>query len=158
MVISLILPHLKGIPVLSYSSSVFLTAGPLIHLPFSGFLNTVTSWKIHICVVLYDKKWLRPLFSWHLGQNFLVLFICFILVFAYPLNTIDSATVHYYHVYQFTLWTQSSKERLCSVSNRIPVLFVSEIDRDCSSEGYSISEHDWLFCNSPLSSGQFWFP
>lgn len=38
--------------------------------------------------------------------------------------------------------------------DRIPVSFVTDIDRDPSSEGYSASEHDWSSCNPPPSTAQ----
>lgn len=38
-------------------------------------------------------------------------------------------------------------------SDRIPVSFVTDIDRDPSSEGYSVSEHDWFFCNPSTAQG-----
>lgn len=87
-----------------------------------------------------------------------MLIIYFPLVFAFPLSTIDLVIMHGSHVYQFTLWTESSKERHCLANNRIPVQFVTEIDRDHSREGYSVSEHDWLFTSPLLSTGQSWFP
>ena len=47
---------------------------------------------------------------------------------------------------------------LQSKDNWIPLAFVADIDRDRCSEGCSVSQHEWLFCNPLLSSGQSWFP
>lgn len=51
-------------------------------------------------------------------------------------------------MYQFTLYIHLKKTH-CVASSYIPVSFVSETDRDCTSEGYSFIENDWLSL-SPL--------
>lgn len=43
-----------------------------------------------------------------------------------------------------------------AVSSQIPVSFVIMIDRDQSSEGYSVGGRDWPFSHPLLSTSQTW--
>lgn len=120
----------------------FLSHAATLQNPcFCGFILK------HMLLMVSDTK-----------DTFLALCICTPLVWAlFSWSTIDfeamlsSCTDHISTHLPFG-------HNLQSKDNRIPLAFVTDIDRDHSSEGCSVSQHEWLFCNPLLSTGQSWFP